>query len=78
MKGKQKIKESNLNERSIVKRKKIPASLRGSLKGKAKQFTRKEREGLWKETELTGILKGGKTSKKLIAEARQNTSWFDK
>lgn len=78
MKGKQEIKESNLNERSIVKEKRIPASLRGSLKGKAKQFTSKEREEFWKDTELTGVLKGGKRSKELIAEARQNISWFDK
>lgn len=33
----------------IMERKKIPHSLRGSLRGKSKPFTRKEREELWKD-----------------------------
>ncbi len=35
----------------IMKKKGIPESMFGSLKGKAKPFTRKEREELWKDSE---------------------------
>ena len=35
----------------IVKKENIPDSMFGSLKGKTKPFTRKEREKLWKDSE---------------------------
>jgi len=33
----------------IMHKEKIPKSMFGALKGKTKSFTRKEREGLWKD-----------------------------
>ncbi len=39
----------NLVSEIIIERKRIPKSLRGSLKSKIKPFSRKEREELWKD-----------------------------
>lgn len=33
----------------ILEKEKIPASMRGSLKGKTKKFTRKERQEIWRD-----------------------------
>lgn len=53
MKKKEKVKSfDSLLLEMIRKKEKIPESMLGSLKGKTKSFTKKERKEMWRDHEL--------------------------